>query len=166
MQRVQDRRQGRPSEAAVVIHPATNDRIELPSQIFQAQVGTVLQLPTPDDVSQPLGRFHADRRGISQKETASFPANHSRLEGESEEIKFDVGMVPPTLVILAIDNPGLFRVEGKPASLKPLSNTLYRLCGFVLCNAVNHNVVTVPFEWNMRMVSAHPRIERVMQEEI
>jgi len=75
-------------------------------------------------------------------------------------------MVPLSSAILAVDNPGLFRVECQLAFLKPLPNALCHLCGLVLRDAMNNNIVAVPLKGNARIIPAHPLIKGIMQEEI
>ncbi len=163
---IEDRSKGRSREMAVVVHPPSNNRVELASQLFQALVTTVVQLPTTNDIPHPLGRLHTDCRSVAQEQVTSWPANHSRLKGRPQEVEFDIAMVPLASAILAVDNPGLFRVECQPACLHPLSNALCHLCGLALRNAMNNNIVAVPLKGNVRMISAHPLIKGIMQEEI
>ena len=132
MQWIKDRAKGRSREMAVVVHPPANNRVELSSQVFQASVTTVVQLPTPNDIPHPLGRLHTDCRSVAQEQITSWPANHSRLKGEPQKVKLDIGMVSLASAILAVDDPGLFRVECQPTCLQPLSNALCHLCGLAL----------------------------------
>ncbi len=68
--------------------------------------------------------------------------------------------------ILAVDHFGLLWMKHQPTFGKPPIQGLPQHQGLTLAATVTNGIVSIPFERHARKPSSHPRIERVMQEQV
>src|SRR5215831_16786965 len=81
-------------------------------------------------------------------------------------VKMDVWEVAPPVHILAVDNLRLLRMQHQLAGRKAVGNCTPEYPRLLGALAVTDDVVRVPLEWDARKRPRHPRIERVMQEQV
>jgi len=67
---------------------------------------------------------------------------------------------------LAVDNPGLVGMQPQPDLAQPDGDPPTHIPNLLLAEAMDHNVIAVPFERDARELPGHPLIERIVQEEI
>src|SRR5919201_3459749 len=94
------------------------------------------------------------------------PHDLSGSKREAEKVEMDVGEVAPPVHILAVDNLRLLRMQHQLAGRKAVSNRTPECPRLLGALAVTDDVVRVPLEWDARKRPRHPRIERVMQEQV
>ena len=90
----------------------------------------------------------------------------SWTKGEAEEVKALMGVLARPEFILAVDNLSLARMDlqfARPQALLNLSPDESRLC---LRLAVEHRIIRITLERDMRILLRHPRIENMVQEDI
>ena len=85
---------------------------------------------------------------------------------EAEKVKVDVGKVAAPVDILAVDDLRLLRMQHQLAGRQAAGNRAPQCPRLRGALAMTNDVVRVPLEQDVRKVSRHPRVERVMQEEI
>jgi hypothetical protein len=88
------------------------------------------------------------------------------LEGVAEEIKRDVLAIPSSIVVLAVNDPGLHRVKLQTALLEPIADRFEHLLRVPLAPAMDDRVVGIALELDRWKIPAHPDIERVVQEQV
>ena len=71
---------------------------------------------------------------------------------------------PPT--VLAVHDLCFVGVQPQPDLLHPLSESRQHHAGFGFAFAVHHRIIYVAFEGDTRELPGHPRVERVVQEQI
>src|SRR5215475_12083519 len=104
----QDLEELRPVEPAVVVRPAPHRRVECSSQTFQALVVPGrCHPPFANGLPDRFGGPGADRWQEAHEEFPVAILRPSRLEGVAEEVERDMLAVSSSIVILALDDPGL-----------------------------------------------------------
>ena len=96
----------------------------------------------------------------------SLPHRLSRSECESEKVKHLVGKVVPTVRILTVDDLRLFRMKLQSAFSKALFKRIFEVFRLRLTDAMAESVISETLEGNVRMISSHPPVERVMKKQV
>ena len=65
-----------------------------------------------------------------------------------------------------IDDPGLLRMQLQLAVLQPSAHGFQHELGLLLAHAVDHNIISVALERNLRKVAPHQFVERIVHVEI
>ncbi|GAA4472471.1 hypothetical protein GCM10023170_092320 [Phytohabitans houttuyneae] len=87
-------------------------------------------------------------------------------EGEPEERERRVLVRAASVAVLAVHDPGLVRVQSQPDLDHPvLDRRPYRL-RLLLADAMHDRVVGVALERDARETLGHPRVERVVHEQV
>src|SRR5262245_34861096 len=134
----QDLEELRPVEPAVVVRPAPHRRDECLRQIFQALVVPGrCHPPSADGLPARLGGLGADRWQEAHEELPPAILRPSRLEGITEEVERDVLALSSSIVILAVDDPGLLRMKLQTALLEAITDRFEYLLGVALAPAVD-----------------------------
>jgi hypothetical protein len=84
----------------------------------------------------------------------------------AEEIELDVLVRSSTVIVFAVNDLGLHWMKLKPAICETCPDGFQHQLRLPLTPAVHDGIVSVPLERIVREGPLHPRIERVMQEEI
>src|SRR6202008_4576158 len=103
------------------------------------------------------------------REDAAIPLHPHYLSGsklEAEKVKVDVGEVAAPVHILAVDDLRLLRMQHQLAGRKAVGNRAPECPRLLGALAMTNDVVRVPLEPDVRKRPRHPRVERVVQEEI
>jgi hypothetical protein len=82
-----------------------------------------------------------------------------------EHERRDLMIVTP-VVVLAVDDPGLARMQFQAHLREAASDGIPHLAGLLLTGAVHHRVIAVPLEPDGRELPGHPGIERIMHEQV
>lgn len=131
----------RPIIPAIVIHPATHKRMNEPCDSFESLIApSPRQTPTSIGLPDRFGRLVAHRRQETYKEPACAALDPPRLKGVSEKIKRVRFEISSPDIVLAVDYPGLVRMQFQstlrqtfPSSLKhPLSMTQTKESGLYI----------------------------------
>src|ERR1700748_397238 len=163
----QDLEKFRPVEPAVVVHPAPHRRVECSSQIFQALVVPGRSHPpVTDGLPDRFGGLGADRWQEAHEVLPPAILRPSRLEGVAEEVKRDMLAISSSIVVLAVNDPGLHRVKLQTALLEPITDRFEHLLRVPLAPAMDDGVVCIALELDRRKGPSHPDIERVVQEQV
>ena len=158
--------QGRLVEAPVVANPAAKDRIPHARQAVDDFVTPQIDSPVPHFLPHPL------RLGIAHRwcEADEIPAppvlRPSRAKRVPEKVAILVRIPPPPIVILAVDDLRLCRMQFQSALRESAPDAPQDVVRLLLSLAVRHNIIRVPCERYGRMPSAHPVVERQVQEDI
>jgi hypothetical protein len=75
-------------------------------------------------------------------------------------------VVPPALVVLAVDDARLVGVKQQAHLCHPPGDGSQHLLGLFLAHAVHDSIVGVALEGNPRVVPGHPAIERKVHEQV
>ena len=84
----------------------------------------------------------------------------------TEEIEAGVPEVPPAVRVLAVRDLRLPGMQLKTQGLKPRGDGSPQLAGLVLAVAVSDNVIRVALKRAAREFPVHPRVERVVHEQV
>src|SRR5215831_4454274 len=166
---LQGRTQLRLVEVAVVGDPAPNARVVHLGQFSQGLVAAVMQRPAPDFPADARQRLRAGGGLETVREDAPIRLHPHDLSGsklEAEKVEVDVGEVAPPVHILAVDDLRLLRMQYQLAGREAVGNCTPEYPRLLGALAVTDDVVRVPLEWDARKRPRHPRIERVMQEQV
>jgi len=161
----QGRTQLRLVEAAVVGDPAADARVVHLRQILQGFVAAMMQRPAPDGPTNGRQRFRA---GCRHEAVGSFsvPNGFPGPKLKAKKIKMDVGKVAAPVCILAVDDLRLLvmqlQLAGRKTICKRAPQCLRRFGAF----AVTNRIIRIALEWNVRVISRHPHVERVVQEQV
>src|ERR1700745_2299745 len=166
---LQGRTQLRLIEVAVVGDPAADARVVHLGQFGQGLVAAMMKRPAADIAADARQCLRADGGLETVREDAPVRLHPHYLSGsklEAKKVKVDVGKVAAPVDILAVDDLRLLRMQHQLADRQAVDNRAPecpRLLGAV---AMTNDVVRVPLERDVRKVPRHPRVERVMQEEV
>jgi hypothetical protein len=72
----------------------------------------------------------------------------------------------PTVAVLAVDDPRLVGVEPQAHFFHPRGDPGKHVLGLPPALAVHDSVVGIALKWAVRVVPGHPRIERVVHEQV
>src|SRR5215469_9811242 len=128
-------------------------------------------------MKRPAADFPADARqcppansGLKTvRKDAPFRLHPHHLSGsklEAEKVKVDVGKVAAPVDILAVDDLRLIRMQHQLAGRQAVGNCAPECRRLFGALAVTNDVVRIPLEQDVRKFSRHPRVERIMQEEV
>jgi hypothetical protein len=87
-------------------------------------------------------------------------------EGEPEEGEGDVLVLAPAVAVLAIDDPRLVGVKTQANLPHPRGDLPKHVLGLRARRAVHDRIVGVALERTAREVADHPRVERVVHEQV
>src|SRR6201987_5640072 len=166
---LQGRTQLRLIEVAVVSDPAADARVVHLGQFGQGFVAAVMKRPAPDISADARQGLRADGGLETVREDAPVRLPPHYLSGsklEAEKVKVDVGKVAAPVDILAVDDLRLLRMQQQLAGRQAVGNRAPECSRLLGALAMTNDVVPVPLEQDVRKVPRHPRVERVMQEEI
>lgn len=161
-----DRRHRRPMEAAIILLPPREDRIEHGRKIGQSFVALQLQMPTPNRLSHGLARRATDRRGEVHIDSAIFVQRFARPERITEKGELDRGMILSTIDILAIHDTCLARMQLESAFPKALVDPLQDEPRLRSALAMNNRIVGVSAKPNAPQMAIHPLVEGIVQEQV
>src|SRR3954452_7918716 len=105
-------------EPTIVVDPAPDVRVEHPGQIVQRLVTALLKGPAAHGLTDRLESFVADGRTERDADLPSPSARQPRPESIAEEVELLVGIVPTSVIILAIDD--LLGMKCQSAFSKPV----------------------------------------------
>jgi hypothetical protein len=120
----QGRVERRRVEPTIVVDPAPDVRVEHPRQIVQRLVTALLKGPAAHGLTDRLESFVADGRTERDADLPSPSARQPRPESIAEEVELLVGIVATSVIILAIDDFRLLRMEFQSAALQSCSDGL------------------------------------------
>ena len=165
----QGRTQLRLVEVAVVADPAADARVVHLGQVGQGLVAAVMERPTPNLSADALQRLRAGSGLETVREDASVGLHPHDLPGsklEAEKVEMDVGVVVLPVRILAIDDLRLLWMQHQLADREAVGNRAPEGSRLLDALAMTNNIVRVPLEWDVRERPRHPRIERIVQEQV
>src|SRR4051812_37634531 len=162
----QGRVERRRIEPTLVVDPAPDVRVEHPRQIVQRLVTALMKGPAAHRLTDRLESFGADGRTERDADLPSPSARQPRPESIAEKVELPVGIVPTSVIILAIDDFRLLGMKCQSAFSKPVLKRDAQGRSLLLTATVTDRVVGVTLEGNARMVPVHPHIKRVVQKKI
>src|ERR1700751_4642327 len=166
---VQGRTQLRLIEVAVVDDPAADARVVHLGQFGQGLVAAMMKRPAADIAADARQCLRADGGLETVREDASVRLHPHDLSGsklEAEKVKVDVGKVAAPVDILTVDDLCLLRMQHQLAVRQAVGNRAPECPRLLGALAMTNDVVRVPLEQDVRKVPRHPRVERVMQDEV
>src|SRR6266567_1290097 len=162
----QERIQRGAVKRAVVLHPASHDRIDFPCEFGEGMAGTQMQSPGLHLCTEPFQGILTDCR-INRAELPPVLVPHPALpEREPQEGERGVFVRTTPLAVLAVHDLCLTGMQPQPDLLHSLSDRRHHSVGLGFAFAVHHCVIHVTFERDGRELPGHPCIERVVQEQI
>jgi hypothetical protein len=157
--------EGRLVVTAVVVDPAADVTVEHPCKIIQRLVAALMERPVSDSLPDRLESFAASRRTERDAEPLP-PARQPRPKRIAEKIEPMVWVVSASIIVLAIDDFGLVRMQRQRALREPLLQRCPQRLGLFFTATMADRIIGVSLERNVRMVPRHPYVERVVQKEI
>ena len=157
--------EGRLVVTAVVVDPAADVTVEHPCKIIQRLVAALMERPVSDSLPDRLESFAAGRRTERNAESLP-PARQPRPKRIAEKIERVVWVVSASIIVLAIDDFGLIRMQRQRALREPLLQRCPQRPGLFFTATMADRIIGVSLERNVRMVPRHPYVERVVQKEI
>jgi hypothetical protein len=128
--------------------------------------GAVVQSPGPHLGTDPPQGLLADRG----QERAELPPvlvpRRSLPELVPQERKRRVLVRAAPLPVLTVDDPGLVRMQPQADLLHPYADRGQHLTCLLLADTMHDRVVDIALERDGRKLPSHPRIERIVQEQI
>lgn len=94
------------------------------------------------------------------------PHDLSSPKLEAQKVEVDVRKVAPAVHILAIDNLRLLWMQYQPADREAVGDRAPQCPRLLGALAVTDNIVRVPLERDVRKCPHHPRVERIVEEQI
>src|SRR5439155_9486187 len=128
--------QRRPIETSVVLNPAAQDRIPHARQVVKGFVAPQGQPPAPHFLAHLGRRSRAHRRREVDEELAPSILRPPRAKRVSKEIEPFLWIPTRPVVILAVDDARLPRMDLQPTLRKPTSDALQDLLRLRLRTAV------------------------------
>ena len=126
----------------------------------------MVQSPGPHLGADLVQCRFADRGQERHEQLAVLGPRGAFPEPEPQEVELDVLMLASPVVVLAVHDPGLLRVQGQPDLAHPFPDRREHMPCLAFADAVHHHVVHVAFERDGRERPGHPRIERVVEEQV
>lgn len=93
-------------------------------------------------------------------------AGQPRPEAISQKIKTLNGILPGSIIILAIDNLRFLRMQFQSTFLQASSYCPFQAERFVYGTTVDDSIIGVSLKGDARVISIHPVIKRIVQEQI
>src|SRR3989442_3263226 len=162
----QRRVQRRLVEDAVVVYPAANLPVKHARQVFQGLVAARWQLPTADFLTNALAGFGAHARTEVDEVLAPPILRPSSPERIAQEVEARLGVLTPSVIVLAVHQPRLLRMQRQatlPKSLRQLRQHSFSLRPRT---AMAQRIIGIPLKRYVRMMPPHPLIEHVVQEQV
>src|SRR5262249_52683984 len=131
----------------------------------QVRATAAVEVPGPDLAAFRLLRLAADGRGEAG-EIASRALGKAALEGVAEEVEAGVPAAAWAVRVVAEHDLRLRGVQLQAQGFEPLSDGGPQYPRLVLGVAVRSDVVRVTLERAARELPVHPRIERIMHEQV
>ena len=136
-------------------------------QVFERQVGAPVDPHPAEPVAFGLERLGAHRGQEPGERSATLGAARSPCpEGEPEEGKRGVLVVASTPAVLAVDDPRLVGVDPQADLPHPRGDRGQHVLGLPPALAVHDDIVGETLERAARELPGHPRIERVVHEQV
>jgi hypothetical protein len=82
-----------------------------------------------------------------------------------ERKRCDLMIVTP-VVVLAVDDPGLARMQFQAHFREAPSDGVPHVAGLPFAGAVHHRVIAIPLEPDAREFPGYPGVERIMHEQV
>src|SRR5436190_9394521 len=152
-------------EGSVIVDPAPHLRIDRLGEAGQVRATAAVEMPGPDLAAFRLSRLAADGRGEAG-EVASRAAGKAPPEGVAEEVEAGVLEAAWAVRVFAVHDLRLRGVQLKAQRPESLSDGGPQYPRLVLSVAVRSDVVRVTLERAARELPVHPRIERIMHEQV
>src|SRR5262249_29048409 len=105
-------------------------------------------------------------RGLKRSEAhpSSLIPRPARTESITQEREPDVGVLPSPVAVLAVNYPGLVRVQSQPDLDHPLADCVPQHFRLPQVCTVHHRIIHVSFEPDSRETPGHQGIERIMEK--
>src|SRR5258708_19874249 len=152
-------------EGSVIVDPAAHLGVDFLSEAGQVRATATVKVPGPDLLAFRLPRLAADGRGEAS-EIASRAAGKTAPEGVAEEIEAGALEVSPAVRVFAVHDLRLHGMQLKTQRPEPLSDGGPQRPGLVLSVAVRNNIIRVTLKRATRELPVHPRVERIVHEQI
>ena len=153
-------------EAPVVVDPPLHDAVEHQRKVAEGLVTALGPVPGADLRSHGLHRVPADRRQERHGMLAVPVFGQPGPELIPQERERRDLMIAAPVSVLAVDDPGLARMQFQADFGQAGSDRIPHLAGLLLAGAVHHRVIAVPLEPDAREIPRHPGVERVMHEQV
>ena len=150
----------------IVRQPTPNDGIEHPSQVVNPLVHSTAELLRSNLSAHTFASGIADRRTEVDEVLPPPILRPPGAKRIAQKIELLVWVCPPSVVILAVDNLCLLRMQLQPTLSKPLLQHALEPLRLCLAATVAENVIGEPLERKLPMARCHPSVERIVQEQI
>ncbi len=106
----------------------------------------------------------AHRRGEVSVVLSLTAPRHPRTKGKPEKVEAHGRIVLSAIGVLAVDDPGLYRVKFQFAFLESFFKSLLERLRLRFCTTMDNTIIGVTAEWQERIVPLHPEIEHIVGE--
>ncbi len=153
-------------KASVVVDPSAKNGVEHPCDVLQRPVHFQMESPTPNRLSHGLtGLVTHCRREVDEMLVVSI-LGPSRPKRVSQKIELRFRMFAPSVIILAVNDARLIRVEFETTLPHPSFQMVKNAFGLFFCSGLDYSIICVSGPWVPRKSPLHPLVERVMKKKI
>src|SRR5579864_7269564 len=154
-------------KATVVVHPTAYGGVHQRREVFQGLiVPGCREFPATHRGPDSLGGLRAHRREEAHEELPEAIPGPPRLKRIPQKVEPHMFVVSGAVVILAVDDAGLLRMEFQTARLQPSPYRVQDLPSLRFTVAVNEAVVGISLKLHVRIVPPKPVIQRMMEEHV
>src|SRR5208283_832826 len=126
----------------------------------------LMHSPTSHFIPYGLLRLAADGWGKADEELPILVSDWSRPEGVAQKVELGV-LIPPLAVrVLAVHDPRFLLADGQFAFRQPFFNLPLQFLHLRQATTVDHDIIRVSLEADIRMLPFHPHVEGVVQVQI
>src|SRR4030042_991228 len=125
-----------------------------------------MQAPFPHRLAHGLRRFISDSRIETDKVLTLRVLRSPGPKRIAQEIELLLRIVLSPPIILAVDNSRLLPMKFQSTFSKPPLNRRPKTFGLGFTLTMANPIIRIPLERDLRILSLHPLIERIMQKEI
>src|SRR5713226_7186806 len=137
----QDGGQGRLVETTEVLNPAAKDGIPHARQVIDGLVAPQMDSPAPHFLPHLLRCLVAHRWSEVDEKLPPTILRPARAKRIPQEIELLVGVPSPAVIVLAVDDFRLLRMDLKPTELETASNAFQDLLRLLLPFAMRDNII-------------------------
>ncbi len=152
--------------AAIVVNPAMEDWIEHPGQVVESLIAPQVESPTSHSAAHRLGGFITHCGTEVDEVLAPAILRPPGTKRKTQKIKFFIEVIASTIIILAIDYLGLFRMKLQFALSQPSGNRLPQYPSLRFRLAVDHHIIGISRKRILWISPPHPFIKSIVQEQV
>lgn len=125
-----------------------------------------MHTPSLNGLLHGLFRLVADCRGKVDEDLSILVLGPPRAEGVAQKVELGFRVITSPVVILAVDNAGLIRVDFQSTLCQPFLQVVVEFLCILQAAAVRYSIVGIASKRFTGMVPDHPRVKRIVEKQI